>query len=290
MLKLCRLAAVLAADLAVVLALVGSPLFAAQPLHAQSAAPVTAPAPTPATAPTPAPAPASRLDAVIARGTLRVGMPGDYRPFGLRDAAGKMEGIDVDLAENMAAALGVKLELVPTKWADLLMDISADRFDIGMGGISITLARQKVAFFSTAMMRTGKSAIGRCADQAKYQTLAEIDRPGVRVITNPGGTNERFDRATLKSAEIVLFPNNTGVWDELIAGRADIMITDNVETRLQQKLHPELCAIHPDQPFDYGELGYLLPRDGVWKAWVDQWMHITTQTGTLQLVTTKWLN
>lgn len=235
-------------------------------------------------------APASRLDAIVARGTLRVGMPGDYRPFGLRDAAGRLEGIDVDLAENMAAALGVKLELVPTKWADLLTDISSDKFDVGMGGISITLARQKIAFFSSAMMRTGKAAIGRCADQAKYQSLAEIDRPGVKVITNPGGTNERFDRATLKSADIVLFPNNTGVWDELIAGRADIMITDNVETRLQQKLHPELCAIHPDSPFDYGELGYLLPRDAVLKAWVDQWLHIATQTGELQRATAKWLN
>lgn len=237
-----------------------------------------------------APAATSKLDVIVARGTIRVGMPGDYRPFGLRDAADKMEGIDVDLAENMAAALGVKLELVPTKWADLLTDIGSDKFDVGMGGISITLGRQKVAFFSTAMMRTGKAAIGRCADQAKYQSLAEIDRSGVKVITNPGGTNERFDRAALKSAEIMLFPNNTGVWDELIAGRADIMITDNVETRLQQKLHPELCAIHPDQPFDYGELGYLLPRDVVLKAWVDQWLHIASQTGELQRVTAKWLN
>lgn len=237
-----------------------------------------------------APVVSSRLDAIVARGTIRVGMPGDYRPFGLRDASGKMEGIDVDLAENMAAALGVKLELVPTKWADLLTDIGLDKFDVGMGGISITLARQKLAFFSTAMMRTGKAAIGRCTDQAKYQSLAEIDRPGVKVITNPGGTNERFDRASLKSAEIILFPNNTGVWDELLAGRADIMITDNIETKLQQKLHPLLCAINPDQPFDYGELGYLLPRDTVLKAWVDQWLHIATQTGELQRVTAKWLN
>jgi cyclohexadienyl dehydratase len=235
------------------------------------------------------PAP-SRLDAIIARGVIRVGMPGDYRPFALRDASGKIEGIDVDVAESMATAMGVKLEIVPTKWADLLTDIAADKFDVGMGGISITLTRQKAAFFSTGTLRTGKSAIGRCADQAKFQTLADIDKPGVKVITNPGGTNEKFDRATLKAAEIVMHPNNTGVWDELIAGRADIMITDNVETRLQQKLHPELCAINPDKPFDYGELGYLLPRDVVLKEWVDQYLHIAGQTGETQRVTAKWLN
>ena len=63
------------------------------------------------------------------------------------------------------------------------------------------------------------------------------------------------------------------------AGGADLMITDAVETKLQQKLHPELCAIHPDQPFDFGELGYLLPRDVVLKQFVDQWLHISVENG-----------
>ena len=231
----------------------------------------------------------SKLDAVIAHGSLRVGMPGDYRPFGLRDASGKMDGMDVEMAENLAASLGVKLELVPTKWSDLLGDIAADKFDIGMGGISITLARQKAAFFSTPVLRTGKSAIALCSAQAKFPDLAAIDKAGVKVIANAGGTNEKFDRATLKAAQIVVIADNTAVWGELIAGHADVMITDNVETRLQQKLHPELCAIHPEAPFDFGELGYLLPRDAAWKAYVDQWLHIATETGVLKAELGKWL-
>jgi cyclohexadienyl dehydratase len=233
----------------------------------------------------------SRLDEVIAHGSLRVGMPGDYRPFGLRDAAtGKIEGFDVDMAESLAASLGVKLEIVPTKWADLLGDLAADKFDIGMGGISINLTRQKAAYFSTPVLRTGKSAIALCKAKTRFPDLAAIDKPGVKVITNPGGTNEKFDRANLKVAQIVVFPTNTGVWDELIAGRADVMITDNVETRLQQKLHPELCAIHPDAPFDFGELGYMLPRDATWKAYVDQWLHISGETGEKGRLLAKWVN
>ena len=233
----------------------------------------------------------SRLDAIIARGTIRVGMPGDYRPFALHDAAtGETTGIDVDLANSLATALGVKLEIVPTKWADLLGDIASDKFDIGMGGISINLTRQKAAWFSAPMMRTGKSAIARCDAQAKFPNLAAIDKAGVKVITNPGGTNEKFDRATLKSAEIVMAATNLAVWDELIAGHVDVMITDNVETRLQQKLHPELCAIHPEAPFDFGELGYLLPRDAALQQWVNLWLHTATETGELQRLTAKWLN
>lgn len=106
-----------------------------------------------------------------------------------------------------------------------------------------------------------------------------IDRPGVKVIVNPGGTNERFDRANLHRARIVPFADNTLIFDELAAEQADVMITDSVEMRLQQRLHLGLCAIHPDQPFDFGELGYLLPRYVVLKQFVDQWLHIATESG-----------
>ncbi len=54
-------------------------------------------------------------------------------------------------------------------------------------------------------MRVGKAAIARCADRDRFASLPEIDRPGVKVLVNPGGTNERFDRANLHQAEIVSF-------------------------------------------------------------------------------------
>jgi cyclohexadienyl dehydratase len=244
----------------------------------------------PAFAQAPTGAPASKLDAILARGTVRVGLPGDYRPFAVLDkTTGHFEGLDVDMADALGHALGAKVELVPTTWGGLLADLAADKFDLAMGGISVTLERQKTAFFSTPLVRTGKAAIARCAEQDHFGSLAAIDRPGVKVLTNPGGTNERFDRATLKAADIVVFPDNAKIFDELAAGRGDVMITDSVETRLQQKLHHELCAIHPDRPFDFGELAYLLPRDPVLKAWIDQWLHIELETGDYAKLTAKWL-
>ncbi|MBV9784914.1 MAG: hypothetical protein JO264_13975, partial [Acidisphaera sp.] len=70
---------------------------------------------------------------------------------------------------------------------------------------------------------------------------------------------------------------------------ADLMITDGVETRLQQKLHPELCAIHPDQPFSISELGYMLPRDLPLKLFVDEWLRELDETGEHTKITAKWL-
>jgi cyclohexadienyl dehydratase len=100
--------------------------------------------------------PASRLDEIRARGTFRVGMPGDYLPFGLCDkATGQWKGLDVDEAILMAKALKVKLELIQTSWSTLTSDLLAGKFDIGAGGVSITPERQKVAFFSIAILEDG---------------------------------------------------------------------------------------------------------------------------------------
>jgi len=232
----------------------------------------------------------SRLDHILTRGILRVGLTGDYRPFSALDKpTGTYSGLDVDMAMALAAELGVKLEIVATKWSDLINDVNGDKFDVGMGGISVNLTRQKLALFSVPLMQTGKTPIVRCTDRGKYQTLATIDRPNVKVIVNPGGTNEKFDRANLTRAQIVLFPDNTKIFEEIIDKRADVMITDAVEARLQQKLHRELCALHPDKPFDFGELAYLLPRDFVWKAYVDQFVHLTQANGAYAKLTAKWL-
>jgi cyclohexadienyl dehydratase len=84
----------------------------------------------------------SRLDEIIRRGTLRVGTTGDYLPFTYLDkATGKFRGFDVDMAEALGNALGVKVEFVQTAWPQLMRDFEDDDFDIAMGGVSITLDR-----------------------------------------------------------------------------------------------------------------------------------------------------
>jgi cyclohexadienyl dehydratase len=206
----------------------------------------------------PALAEGSRLDAILERQTLRVGTTGDYPPFAALDkASGEYSGFDIDMARSLAKALGVPVAFVPTTWSGLAKGLADRDFDIAAGNVSVTLDRQRIGFFSAPTMPDGKTPIVRCADQEKYETLAEIDRPGVRVIANPGGTNERFDRARLHAADIVVYPDNLTIFDQLASGRADLMITDASETRFQAKMHPGvLCAIHPDQPFDFAEKAY----------------------------------
>jgi cyclohexadienyl dehydratase len=238
----------------------------------------------------PALAQGSRLDAILERQTLRVGTTGDYRPFTALDkATGEYSGFDIDMARSLAKALGVSIAFAPTSWSSLAKDLAAGEFDIAMGGVSITLDRQKTGFFSAPYLRDGKTPIARCADNEKFATLAEIDRPGVKVIANPGGTNERFDRARLHAAEIIVYPDNLTIFDQLASGHADLMLTDASEARFQEKQHPGvLCAIHPDRPFDFAEKGYWMPADPALKAFVDQWLHLMRENGEFDALYAKW--
>ncbi len=240
----------------------------------------------PATSPS---ATASRLDDIIARGVLRVGSTGDYRPFSYRVGTGGFIGLDIALAADLAKSLGVQMQVVPTTWAAMMGDLADDRFDLAMGGVSVSLERQKKAWFSIPYLRDGKTPIARCEDAGKYQSLADIDRPDVRLIVNPGGTNERFARARAPHARLTVHPDNVTIFDRIVAGDADVMVTDAIEARLQQRLHPRLCAIHPDAPFDFSEKAVLLPRDAALKAYVDQWLHQAIETGAFARADEQWL-
>jgi chorismate mutase-like protein len=249
---------------------------------------VVAPAAGAAAAATPA-MPSTRLDDILAHGVLRVGTTGDYKPFSLRTGAGAFIGLDVALAADLAQSLGVKLQLVPTTWTTMMGDLADDKFDVAMGGVSVSLERQKKAWFSVPYLRDGKTPIARCEDASRYQALADIDRPEVRLIVNPGGTNERFARLHAPHAKLTVHPDNVTIFDRIVAGEADVMITDAIEARLQQRLHPRLCAIHPDAPFDFSEKAVLLPRDAALKAYVDQWLHQAIESGAFARANDHWL-
>ncbi len=232
----------------------------------------------------------SALDRIRDSGELRVCLTGDYKPFSFLRADGQFEGADVDLAQSLATALKARPRFVKTSWPTLLNDFTSGMCDVAMGGISVTLDRQMRAAFSTMTMIDGKAPIVRCADVGKYASLAQIDRPEVRAIVNPGGTNERYAKANLKQAQIRVYPDNVTIFDEIVAGRADVMITDASETLMQHKLRPALCPVPIDKPLQYSEKAYLLPRDDVaFKAFIDQWLHLAKVTGEYGGVMDKWL-
>lgn len=235
----------------------------------------------------------SLLDSVPESGVLKVCTTGDYRPFTHLDPADKTySGVDIKMAEDLAKSLEAKPKYVATTWANLTKDVAAGRCDIAVGGVSITLPRARQVYFSEPTREDGKTPIIRCADKGKFGegTLKDIDKQGTTVIVNPGGTNEQFARANIKQATIKLHPENTTIFQEIIEGRADVMMTDASETRYQSKIHPELCSLHPEKPFTFSEKAYALPRgDEEFKEYVDQFTHLATHDGTYARYEAEWM-
>jgi cyclohexadienyl dehydratase len=226
---------------------------------------------------------------VLQSGTVRVCSTGDYRPFTYRDPQGNWSGLDIEMAHNMADRLGVKLDLVPTTWANLVNDLDS-KCDAAMGGLSITLNRAKQALYSAPYLRDGKAAIVRCADAATFQTLADIDRPGVRVVVNPGGTNAEFDKEHLHHAQVVTYPDNNTIFGQLANNAADVMITDASEIRWEANQDPQLCGQGLDHPFTFEQKAYLVPQAATdLQQWIDQWLNIAQHDGSYAALSQKYL-
>jgi polar amino acid transport system substrate-binding protein len=92
---------------------------------------------------------AGLVDEIKGRGTLLVGVEGKaYGGFMQTPGDGKLVGHDPDLSGLIAKQLGVKLELVDTAWAGIVPALYAKRFDMILGGMTITKARSERVNFS----------------------------------------------------------------------------------------------------------------------------------------------
>ena len=206
---------------------------------------------------------AGRLEEIAARGTIRIGTTGDYRPMSyFNEKTGEYEGIDAELSKIIADSLGVKIEYVPTTWKTLTADTLAGRFDIALCGISRNYARAKTLAMSDGygVGYFGKTILCRKKDAKKFRTLADIDKPSVRVMINPGGTNEIFAKTNLKNAQLIVYNENAEIPNQISIGNADIMITETVEALNYIALDKNLAAPLIDKPFTTHSCGILMQK------------------------------
>lgn len=226
---------------------------------------------------------------VVDSGVLRVCSTGDYRPYTYLDPdTEEWSGIDVTMAQDLAEHLGVEVEMVQTSWSDLIADLDAG-CDIAAGGISFNTDRAKQVFFTQPTVKDGKAPIARCGEVEDYQTVDDINQDGVRVITPVGGTNEAFADENFPAAEVIKWDDNNTIFQEIIDGNADVMVTDASETKWVAHTEDELCAVNPDDPFTFFQNGYLLPHgDVAWQQLVNVWLDIALQDGTYEAAEEPW--
>ncbi|MCZ6709531.1 MAG: gamma subclass chorismate mutase AroQ [Gammaproteobacteria bacterium] len=224
----------------------------------------------------------SRLQQVLQSGVLRIGTTGDYAPFSYRAADHeRYVGIDIDLVGDLAASLGVQARFVATSWPTLMDDLQAGRYDIAMSGVSRTLARQRMGYFTRAYHVGGKTPISRCDDRSRFGSLQSIDREDVRIVVNPGGSNERFVDERLTHARKLVHQDNRSIFRVIAEGDADVMITDRIEVTLQTDIHRGVLCATMAENLTYQEKAYLLPQDDAWRSYVDAWLNQKRRDGEL---------
>jgi cyclohexadienyl dehydratase len=194
--------------------------------------------------------------------TIRVGTPGDYRPFAIKTAQGGYEGHDIDVIEAMAKQLGVKVEYVQTSWPNLLTDLASDKFDVAVGGITRTAARISKVEMLPGYAPFGKVALVRKSEASKYKSVDDLNQASVHVIKNPGGTNETFVLENLKQAKVSTHDKNAEIPGLIAEGKGDLMITETYEALHYSKADPRLAALFIDKPLTpKSYLGFMLPID-----------------------------
>ena len=202
-----------------------------------------------------------RLAEIRERGVLRVGTAGDYQPMSFLDPeTNTYAGFDAELAEDLAASMGVEIEYVPTSWPTLMEDTRAGKFDLAICGITITDARREQALMSEGYLGNGKTVLCRAEDAGRYISLEAINRPEVRVMENPGGLNEKFAREYLPDAILMIHGVNQEIPGLVASGEADVMITEIMEAGCYVGQDNRLAAPLIFEPFTRGQLGVLMPK------------------------------
>ena len=202
------------------------------------------------------------LQRIIKRSKLVVGTTGDYRPLSYKEGNGNYWGFGIEMAGKIAERIGVSIEYVQTSWPTLTSDVLAEpqTFDLAIGGITITDARKETMLMSDGYLANGKTILCRAADADRYQSLADIDKPEVRVMVNPGGLNEKFANENLTHATILVYQKNEEIPNQVAEGHADVMITEITEAPWYVQNDPRLAAPLLKKPFTHGEIGVLMRK------------------------------
>src|SRR5918992_1058620 len=167
-----------------------------------------------------APTPEAR-QALAPTGKLRVGLQLGNPLNVIRDSAsGEMNGVAFDLGKELARRMGVPFEPVLYPSVGALLDAGkSGAWDVAFVGFSP--ARAKEWDFSALHMEIEFGYL--IPGGSSISTMADVDRPGIRVAVQEKSGPDSFFSRTLKTAPVIRAPSNAGALEAVKSGRADVM-------------------------------------------------------------------
>jgi ABC-type amino acid transport substrate-binding protein len=226
--------------------------------------------------------PADVLEAVRARGEVRVCIWPDYFAITYRNPRnGQLEGIDIDLAQEFARRLGIRLTFIETNFRDFMDRLEARDCDIAMFGVGVTPQRAARVDFSKPYLSSAVYAV-TTRDNRIIRGWSDLDRPGNTIAVAAGTFMEPLMRQTLRYAALDVVAPPRSREAELQSGRVDAFMSDFPYTRRMVLMHDWVRVIEPPDGFGATNYAFAVPKNQpAWLAAANAFIDAVRADGTL---------
>lgn len=175
------------------------------------------------------------------RGVLRVGLD-TFVPWAMKDKTGKFIGFEIEIAEALAKDMGVKAQFVPTAWNGIIPALLADKFDILIGGMTITTERSEKILFTDPYEYSGQAMAANRQVAPGLSKIEDFNKKEINIAVRMGTTAEITARSLFPKAAILPFGDEGQATQELRNGKAHAFVSS-------APLPAQLAAKHPDSVY-----------------------------------------
>ncbi len=237
----------------------------------------------------------SVMEAARERGRLRVGYIDGAMPYSFANDRGELVGLDIEMAYNLAAELGIALEFAPVARDRLVEVLNANQCDLVMGGVVLTTPRAAQIAFSSNYLDETMSFVVPDHRRADFSDANWIRKtPGLRVgVPNLPYYLELVHREFPDVTTIMLPLNQSGGFDDYFAGRGeplDALVLSAERGSFLTLLHPAFSVAVPHPVILKVPLAYPVARHDVEAArFLSNWIDLKNKDGTIQSLYDHWI-
>jgi polar amino acid transport system substrate-binding protein len=190
----------------------------------------------------------SVLDTIQERGTLVVGMS-TFVPWAMRSTEGELIGFEIDVATKLAEDMGVEIEFVPTQWSGIIPALLAGKFDVIIGGMSITPQRNLTVNFTAPYANSGNQLAANLALTADFDEMSDFDDASVNLVCRRGVVGCDVLAANFPRANILQFDDNAQALQEVLNGNAHAIVASAPEPAFWVEANPDTIELAFDGAF-----------------------------------------
>lgn len=181
------------------------------------------------------------LEKVNKKGYFVVGLDATFAPMGFRGEDGKLVGMDIDLAREVASRMGVEARFKPCEWDGIIFDLRSNNIDMVWNGMTITPNRARQVLFSEPYLANDQIVFTR-ADEGEYK-IEDLAGKVVGVqLGSSGAEAVRKSSVANKIKDTKKYSTNVEALMDLEAGRLDAVVMDSVSGKYYNKQKNTLNA------------------------------------------------